>query len=67
MYATLALQAGVHPKAVSDILGHANVAITMDTCTHAIPTMQKNADLMETIVFADRGTWRASTNAVSRW
>ncbi len=29
--ATLALQAGVHPKIVQDQLGHADVHITLDT------------------------------------
>jgi len=30
-HATLALQAGVHPKVVSERLGHASIAITLDT------------------------------------
>lgn len=30
-YATLALQAGIHPKVVSERLGHASVSITLDT------------------------------------
>jgi integrase len=42
-YATLALQAGVHPKVVSEILGHANIGITLDTYSHAIPSMQEAA------------------------
>ena len=36
-HATLALQAGIHPKVVSERLGHANVSITLDTYSHAIP------------------------------
>ncbi len=39
-HATLALQAGVHPKVVSERLGHATVSITLDTYSHAIPAMQ---------------------------
>jgi integrase len=42
-YATLALQAGVHAKVVSEILGHANIGITLDTYSHAIPSLQESA------------------------
>jgi integrase len=42
-YATLALQAGVHPKVVSDMLGHANIGITLDTYSHVMPAMQEQA------------------------
>jgi integrase len=42
-HATLALQAGVHPKVVSERFGHATVAITLDTYSHAIPAMQEEA------------------------
>jgi integrase len=42
-HATLALQAGVHPKVVSERLGHASIAITLDTYSHAIPAMQEDA------------------------
>jgi len=42
-HATLALQAGVHPKVVSERLGHASIGITLDTYSHAIPAMQEEA------------------------
>ncbi len=42
-HATLALQAGIHPKVVSERLGHATIAITLDTYSHAIPSMQEEA------------------------
>jgi integrase len=42
-HATLALAAGVHPKVVSERLGHASVGITLDTYSHAIPAMQEDA------------------------
>ncbi|HET6873754.1 MAG TPA: site-specific integrase [Acidimicrobiales bacterium] len=42
-YATLALEAGVHPKIVSERLGHATVAITLDTYSHVTPSMQREA------------------------
>jgi integrase len=42
-HATLALQAGVHPKVVSERLGHATVAITLDVYSHAIPALHQDA------------------------
>ncbi len=42
-WATLALQAGVHPKVVQERLGHSNIAITLDTYSHVIPSMQSDA------------------------
>jgi integrase/predicted RNA-binding Zn-ribbon protein involved in translation (DUF1610 family) len=42
-HATLALQAGIHPKVISERLGHATIAITLDTYSHAIPAMQEEA------------------------
>ncbi len=52
-HATLALQAGVHPKVVSERLGHATVSITLDTYSHAIPALQEEAAaLIAGLVFA---------------
>jgi integrase len=42
-HATLALQAGVHPKVVSERLGHTTVAMTLDIYSHAIPALQEDA------------------------
>lgn len=42
-HATLALQAGVHPKVVSERLGHATVAFTLDVYSHAVKGMQEDA------------------------
>ena len=42
-HATLALQAGIHPKVVSERLGDATVSITFDTYSHAVPAMQEEA------------------------
>lgn len=41
--ATLLLSKGVHPKVVQEILGHSEISMTMDTYSHVIPTMQKDA------------------------
>ena len=42
-HATLALRAGIHPKVVSERLGHATIAINLDTYSHAIPALQEEA------------------------
>jgi hypothetical protein len=42
-YATLALQAGVHAKVMPENLGHANIGVTLDTYSHAIPSLQESA------------------------
>jgi integrase len=33
----------VNPKVVSEMLGHANIAITLDTYSHVLPDMQEKA------------------------
>jgi integrase len=51
-HATLALQAGVHPRVVSERLGHSTVAITLDTYSHVIPAMQEEAaELVASLIF----------------
>jgi integrase len=42
-HATLLLCQGVHPKVVSERLGHATVGITLDTYSHVLPSMQSEA------------------------
>jgi integrase len=42
-YATAALAAGVPTKIVSERLGHASIAITLDTYSHVLPNMQEEA------------------------
>jgi len=39
----LAPLAGIYPKVVTERLGHATIAITLDTYSHAIPAMQEAA------------------------
>ena len=41
--ATLMLRANVHPRIVSERLGHASIAITLDTYSHVLPDMQEEA------------------------
>jgi integrase len=42
-WATMALQAGIHPKVVEERLGHANIGITLDTYSHVIAGLDKEA------------------------
>ncbi|MEX2535805.1 MAG: tyrosine-type recombinase/integrase [Trueperaceae bacterium] len=42
-HATLLLKAGVHPKIVSERLGHSSIALTLDTYSHVLPGMQDEA------------------------
>ena len=37
------LTKGVHPKIVSEMLGHSSVAITLDTYSHVIPELGEAA------------------------
>ena len=41
--ATLLLCDNVNPKIVSEMLGHSSIAITLDTYSHVLPTMQQSA------------------------
>jgi integrase len=42
-HATLLLKQGVHPKIVSERLGHSGIAITLDTYSHVLPGLQEEA------------------------
>jgi integrase len=45
--ATIMLQKGIHPKVVSERLGHEGSVITLDIYSHVLPSMQKDAtDIM---------------------
>jgi integrase len=41
--ASILLAQGVHPKVVSEQLGHATIALTLDTYSHVIPSLQQEA------------------------
>jgi integrase len=41
--ATLMLGRGIHPKIVSEMLGHSTVGITLDLYSHVTPSMQREA------------------------
>lgn len=48
------LPGGIHPKFVSERLGHSTVAFTMDVYSHAISSME--AEAAETIANLVRGS-----------
>jgi len=54
--ASLMLAAGVHPKVVSERLGHATINITLDTYSHVLPGLQEAAaeDLAAALATASR-------------
>ena len=39
--ATILLIMDVHPKVVQEILGHSQIAITLDVYSHALPSLQE--------------------------
>ncbi|MEI4802038.1 site-specific integrase [Bacillus sp. FJAT-51639] len=42
-HATLMLKQGIHPKIVSERLGHKRIGITLDTYSHVVPGLQEKA------------------------
>jgi len=49
--ATILLTKGVHPKIVSEMLGHSSIAITLDTYSHVIPGLgEVAANAMEDVL-----------------
>jgi integrase len=52
--ATLMLAAGVHPKIVSERLGHSSITITLDIYSHVMPNMQvEAAERIAQTIFCD--------------
>jgi integrase len=42
-HATVLLSLGTNPKIVSERLGHSSISVTMDTYSHVLPTIQRQA------------------------
>ncbi|HTD38791.1 MAG TPA: hypothetical protein VK669_14875 [Candidatus Limnocylindrales bacterium] len=48
------LMQGVHPKVVQDRLGHSSITVTLDTYSHAIPSLGREAgDLFDRAASGD--------------
>jgi len=43
LHATFLLRAGIHPKVVSERLGHSRVGVTLDIYSHVVPGLQEQA------------------------
>jgi hypothetical protein len=54
LHASELLRHGVHPKVVQERLGHASITMTLDTYSHLIPSMQRDA-ISAIRLFAERG------------
>jgi len=53
--ATLLLSEGVHPKVVSERLGHASITTTLQTYAHVLPTMQEKAvEVLNRLLLPDK-------------
>jgi integrase len=42
-YASLLLAQGVHPRVIMEALGHSQISLTMNTYSHVIPTLEREA------------------------
>ena len=53
--ATLLPSEGVHPKVVSERLGHASITTTLQTYAHVLPTMQEKAvEVLNRLLLPDK-------------
>jgi integrase len=41
--ATILMAMGIHPKVVQELLGHSNIAMTLNIYSHVLPSLQKEA------------------------
>jgi integrase len=53
--ASLHLASGTHPKVVQEMLGHATISMTLDTYSHTVPSMQKEAAAMMDRLLSGKG------------
>ena len=59
-WATLALQAGIHPKVVSERLGHATTGITLDIYSHVQPELDAHAATAVAELFGEKKPMKKS-------
>ena len=57
-HATLLLEENVHPKMVSDRLGHSSVMVTLDTDSHVLPGLQEAAAERVDAMLADDSAYK---------
>jgi integrase len=62
-YASAALAAGVPAKVISERLGHATIAVTMDIYSHVLPGLDREAaDTVARLILGGGGVPEASVN-----
>jgi integrase len=62
------LSAGVPPKVVSEQLGHASAAFTLDIYSHVLPHMQEEAALkVEAVLTGRLLTRRVHRTGIQKW
>jgi integrase len=49
--ATLMLKEGIHPKVVSERLGHSNIGMTLNTYSHVLPSLQEDVAARFDVLF----------------
>jgi len=55
-HATQLLMLGEHPKVVQERLGHSQISVTLDTYSHVLPSMQREAaEKAERLVLGSAG------------
>lgn len=59
-FATIALKKGIHPKIVSEMLGHSSVNITLNIYSHVLPHMQEDAAAQIDDVLRGAINWKTS-------
>lgn len=51
--ATLLLAQGVNPRVVMETLGHSQVSLTLNTYSHVLPALQRDAATLMNAIFAE--------------
>ncbi len=51
-WASLLLALGVHPRVVMETLGHSQIGLTMNTYSHVVPELQRDAAVKMDAVLA---------------
>ena len=54
--ATLALDAGLHPKVVQQLLGHSSWNVTMDLYSHRVERLQRDASAQLEVLVSGTAT-----------
>lgn len=63
-FATILLKRGVHPKLVSEMLGHADVSMTMRIYAHVLPSMSADGAAQMDTFFSVKGSVKGSNPLV---